>query len=330
MVMLNKYHKQIIEKIKNYPSVILLNGPSIQNLENYIEKLRDKEVLYYAINNRFIIEDNILSKIGKKVHIWCMFSQEEVPKYWRQIYQFLSHNESLLFITSANALYTIADVISYRELPNPHKIFIADPIMDQVVFRLNNTDNSKNYLNTLFFLLSVILSFELKIQTVFLFGCDGVNNDDKIHYYKQDKLRHILINRSNNLLNDCVVFNERWQTNVESMFKCRNIKIPKVLNVNTCSHYHCFPKILYRDAIKELCNCTVSQKESSIINLSTDKDSIKIHNDIVNYIRANAVNKDFFYMEQRLNHKMANIESRLMHVNGNIRRKGSISPTSNQ
>ena len=88
MYLVHQYRKHLFEKMRLSPMVLLLNGTSIKQLEKHISKLENRDMLYIAINNKFVIEENILDKIDKKINIWCICSPNEVEKYWKEIYDF--------------------------------------------------------------------------------------------------------------------------------------------------------------------------------------------------------------------------------------------------
>ena len=122
---MHQYHYQIFEEIRSKQNVFLLNGPSIKALQDDICGLKEKNIIYWGVNNIEGIENNVLSRIGKQISIYYIESLEECHARIDDIIAFLEREDSKLLITGVNFIHNTPALRCY--LPkNAHKILILE------------------------------------------------------------------------------------------------------------------------------------------------------------------------------------------------------------
>ena len=291
IIMENNYHQFVFDKIKNSQPVILLSGPSIKNLSKCIHELNYKNIIYYSVNNKFIVERNILSKIDRKVNVWQINCTIAIKKFAKEIIEFLSDDDSLLFLTTSEALSKIFDILDINKHKiNFSKIFLLDHLHYNLCKTIDNQYTPADWgkINALGFMISFISLLEIK-KDIYLFGCDGLKSpDNKNVYYGQNDIlkKRVANNLANNIIySEMMLFNNRWQEITQSFLSDREIKIPQIYNVNPDSYYTCFDKISFKEAFAKLTSIKENYDDFKKFNfidnnsLNNNLDLyIKIHN----------------------------------------------------
>lgn len=253
MSLVEDYHQHFIHAIATSPMAVLLHGPSIEKLEKYIGQLRDKDILYVSLNNKHVVEQNILNKINRKVDIWCCLSPDIAKTYYKEVIDFLSDDSSIALLTNSAALDIIKQLASISLLPNSHKIYLTDQIEEKTRLALRQLfpklGDSSGLFNTLFFILCFILSY--RQQNIYLFGCDGLLLPSKFLptqnvYYQQQNVTKKYVTMSG-VHFDRLFFDKHWPAISKEVLSVKNIT--NVINVNPNSHYQAFPKIDIQQAI---------------------------------------------------------------------------------
>lgn len=301
---INKRLKDRFEIINSHQPVVLLNGPSIKDILKHINKLSDKKILFYAINNKFILEDAILSKINKKVDVWQVTCTIEIKRFAQEIVDFLSRKESFLFLTNSEALSKISDVLDLnKDIIDFSKIFLMDNICYNLYKTIDGNYNPSQWgkINSLGSLLS-FLTLSRSKSPIYLFGCDGIsesseNNENTYFHQKEVIKRRKEINNSG-IYKDMQLFNEKWHEISQIFFTDRGFKIRKILNVNPNSHYTCFDLISYEDAFDKL--KTLENEPAALLEQDLS-DNEGIHREISQAIRnhnihlsLNSFNKELY------------------------------------
>lgn len=208
-------------------NIILLNGPSIENSNPEINFVSDR---IFVINRKKQIE----KKINHFVDYWCVFSPSEAIDMVEDIYRFLNRPEENRFITTGWTLYHIREYLEIRPFPNSNRIILFDETCAKIhnVTTVKNADGRWNSISVLLYTLAII---DKKIPT-FIYGMDGVkDNDQKEIYYNQRHLSKERLNGSN-IYNDMIFFdNNFWE-----FMKKQNLH-PKIFNMNTDSFYKSLP-----------------------------------------------------------------------------------------
>lgn len=213
-----------MDKVLNKPVCILLNGTSLQILEDNIEHFKDFDVIWCGLNRFKYIEDHILQKIDKKFD-WVYCSSEE---RWNEIEKDLKDVE---IITNTE--------ITYRN-PEMTPIYISD-------FAYG--------FNSLWALLCVLI--RLGHKNIYLFGCDGAvwNHKRKLDtqvYYRQNEIKDDFNARLLSISKDTEILNDMFKRLMDYWgISLRDVNIK---NVNKESKVKCFEKVSINQAIKELEN----------------------------------------------------------------------------
>lgn len=292
--MVNNYHKFALDRIRNSQPVILLSGPSIKNLDGFVDKINNKNITFFSVNNKFIVEKNILSKIDQKVHVWQINCTIAIKKFSKEIIEFLSDDSSLLFLTTSEALNKIYDILDLnKDKINFSKIFLLDHIHHNLCKIINPqyTPCDWGEINALGFMLSFISLLETK-KDIYLFGCDGLDNpNQKNVYYGQESIlsKRVDRNLSNEIIyNEMMIFNNRWDELMKKFLTDRDIAIPTIYNVNPGSFYNSFEKMNYDLAFSNLSK--TSTLECTTYNGSIEKDCYNIKSDLDRSIRLHNLN----------------------------------------
>ncbi len=289
---MNSYHLSIFEEIRSNQNIFLLNGPSVSGLENKIDSLRNKKIIYWGVNNISGIENNILSKIDKNIDIYFIEYAEECEARIDDILNFLERKDSKLLIIGANWVNRNQALKTY--LPkNSHKILL----LEQYVSGNSAICNSLGSMLQIFL---NIIYFERKVASLFIFGMDGINNpsitNDSHAYIEtyQDKLP-----RKNALINHFGVNKTHAQAIYDDMIKFDNETMSflnqinkrifesgnfKIFNGNLQSSYCGLPKISQDEAIDYIINNVdngIIESEDPKYHLS---ELTRMHSDMISFV----------------------------------------------
>ena len=215
-------------KTKKATQIILLNGKSVKNIQNY--KINKNDTIY-AINRKSGIEDRFLKPIGRNIDIWTVCSLNEFFEMYDEICEFLARDEDNRLITWSTTIYEYRHLLEAKPLPNPHKVIC----IDQLHTKITDIFENKQF-NTLSIILAIL---GINNQTnIALFGCDGVKNEDeKSIYFNQDSLSKARMN-NNSIYQDMIIFDENYNILVNAFNLNRNY----IQNINLDSYYNSFKK----------------------------------------------------------------------------------------
>jgi hypothetical protein len=185
---------RISSVVKNRPVFLFNHGSSISELEYHIQEVKDKDICYVSTGLFPIMEQNILSKIGKPLDI--VFDCATVPHarvvhYERirlgRIHEFLNRPQDNLWITTHGLIRDSVKPLMPDLLTDWYKdkIALVDGIFPQdEIPRWMDVPNS-----TCLAIASMIAGGASKIIT---FGLDGYSGDPSIgvnSYYKPEEHR---------------------------------------------------------------------------------------------------------------------------------------------
>ncbi len=292
---MNIYLDEVFKQISENQNVFLLNGPSVAELENKINKLKDKKVLYWGINNSVPNEKNILSKINRDFDFWIVNHAfaESNPNL---IYEFLERNTSKALFITADVLITIRPYFCSRMPKNIHKIYIVNtqPIEWREGARLYDTE----YYNTLLVLLYFYISISYNSNyNLYIFGMDGAKlSDEQTHAYNAVSKLRISRNQVESLYNDQLQFDKIHSQNLQKLFGKNCFE--KTINANINSHYNSLKKENQDDCITNIfCNTENGFIKNPNHNFSTEEQIL-----IYNSIKKSILESDHFikiFFEQR-------------------------------
>lgn len=256
-----------LEKIiSNRPVLLLLGGPSLYALEGEIEALRDTDVLFCAVNHKHIAEEKILSKIGRQVDIWFIYSTTELRILAGEIIEFLKREANNYFITTSEEFEFIYQVKeSYRQeiLPYKDKLIFMDKLRNDIFKAVEVFPP-----NTCSMALSYIISKGADFP-VFLLGCDGVADENysiKESYYSSGNMEKYRKKKGSSvkediekpltesdLYTDQINFHKNWPLIEKNVLLSKKYSIPDIFNANPNSYYTAFRKCCIEDFINYIC-----------------------------------------------------------------------------
>lgn len=247
-----EYLKKIINK---RPIIIMLHGKSIEGLENNIQSLKNLDICYTSLNYFDLLENNILSKIDKRLS-FVYDSSGIVPKQvqyyegaWRipRLKKYLNRPDNNLWITTKGLIKIIA-FDTYNEdfiVKYWDKIMIAG----QLNIRLN-VPNSAVLLIGL-----CILGEASKIAICGLDGFTGQYKDNLQSFYKYEEYKkHRFAATGDYNYTGIVQDTQHFQNETISIlnkYACDyKIKMPPIINFSTKSIYNIFSKKDYNELVK--------------------------------------------------------------------------------
>ena len=142
------------------PVCLLLHGPSLEQLDIWIEQYRDLDVMWVSLN-AFYICNSILDKIGKRLDaVVLLYSEVD----GRKIYGSKVLSEAVKYQEQGGVVYETRD------------FYDADPNI------FDGNDGCPSFYFILLFLKA------LGAKDVFLYGADGWAKEGEKRYFNQDQV----------------------------------------------------------------------------------------------------------------------------------------------
>lgn len=234
-----KGHVTNLQKIiKGRTVAILLHGRSIKELETRINEFADYNFCYTSINRFSIMERKILSKIGKKLDIVFLMSEQEMPRRVEETKEFLNRKTNNCLMTTYSALSWLIPK-DWNEIVEKYssKLYIMPRLLCRPVYPIS---------------LALILDQLImnKVKQVILFGADGFLLPSGKVTWDQNLML-------NTYFDPGFFINERRASGLSFGTKHFNDtfryddRIINVLNCSKNSFYTPFPRISY-NKLKEL------------------------------------------------------------------------------
>ena len=221
------------------PVAILLQGPSVSELEDKIHLFKDKDWIWASLNRFQMMDDYILPKIGKELDIVYSSNNGRFDQELRNIKKFIS-KQGKLFITSKDRLDQHSDIFYGCSA------FIDSMGEDFITERSDwsYSIRAPNSLTCLLFSLG-----RLGAKDIYLFGCDGRSTDPRSAnsssegnlFYHQE--HYPIIHSQISLVEDTDQMNSTFWTYWDSVIPYR----PNIINVNPKSSVNCFWKCSYEE-----------------------------------------------------------------------------------
>lgn len=281
---MNNYHLKIFEQIRQNQNVFLLNGPSAVDLESKIQKLQNKKILYWGVNNISGNEANILSKIDREYDFWII-NHATAEKSPDLIYKFLERKTSKILFVTADVLCAMKQYFCSRMPSNIHKICVINtnpfPYSSNAI-----CEGPESSYNTITVLLYFFIGLTRPANSfLYIFGMDGApkldrkNNAGSYHAYNA-----ISGNSSDGLMlyKDMLHFDDYTTNEMRKVFgsSC----FDKIINANINSYYNSINKTSQDDCVAAICDSTsYGAIENIEVNFSEDR-QIEIYNDITQKI----------------------------------------------
>jgi len=233
------------------PIAIMLQGPSVSELEDKIQLFKDKDWIWASLNRFQMMEDKILSKIGKELDIVYVTNETRFEEELENIRNFVS-KEGKLFITSTDkyddkfAKCSAHVDVSSEEFHRTHNTLRSGP--------------PSNSITCLLFALG-----RLGVKHIYLFGCDGSpiqqraprvmrglvpqHSSSPLYYHEELFFMEKEEGGWGNyacITDDMLNMNSNFWDNWDSLFSYR----PNIINVNPKSFVTCFEKCSYEQVIR--------------------------------------------------------------------------------
>jgi len=254
--------EQLYNIIKNKNVVIMSHGKSIEELEERIDEFKDYDIVWTSLNQFTIVEDFILSKIGKRLSIVLDCSSVadsrirlfEYKLRMPRLCEFLSRSENNIWVTTKGIIHLYHRFLNEGDFIRNyrHKIFLVDEIFPRSkIGYFMSVPNSITLLIALF--------VQAQAKNIIMFGFDGYTGglEEGINFcYKP---RHQALERTialGTLMDNGI---NRGTIAFESNF-CRIFKEYKTMfnsktNIINCSpntYYTCIEKVNYDEVKKWL------------------------------------------------------------------------------
>lgn len=223
---------------------ILLPGPSITELEEKIGQLEELDICYTSVNDFWIMEERILSKIDKNLDIVMCSSKEcNVPSGRHT--QFLDRDDYNLFVT---------EEMSFHHSLGEYKKKYADKLFFFNADRTGNAlaqpsmEHPLNFLAQCSFSILLCLGIIGGAKAIVLFGADGgrPSGTGSLYYggwSSQSESR---------LSFDTITFNNTMPIILRNLYTRYSVPAVRVVNCSLHSKYEVFIKQTYNGVIKWL------------------------------------------------------------------------------
>ena len=154
---------------------IMLHGGSIRELEERIEEFVDLDMCYMSINRFKVMEDRILGKVGKRLKLVFLMSEQEMPRRVEDVNGYLDRGTGL-FMTTFSALSWLGKE-EWTHIVKEHdeQLYVMPRLLCRPVYPIS---------------LALILDqlALCRVEKVVLFGADGYVPDDNNEWNQQKML----------------------------------------------------------------------------------------------------------------------------------------------
>lgn len=211
---------------------LLLHGASVKAMETGIQEVGYGDMCWASLNYFTLLEKQILGRIGDRLSIIAMFSEQSLARRHKDIIQFLKRPEDNLLITSSFILNNIPDYQTFIRLFRD-KIYLTEGL--PVPWEAERKANSVALL-----LNELVASGVNKIN---IFGMDGIGKGPTAMQEKQSYCYSPTIfqpGRFTSIRKDTVDFNKAFPK-VLAYWKARNFS-PEIINYNQQSYIKVFPR----------------------------------------------------------------------------------------
>ncbi len=239
--------------LRGRPVAILASGPSIRELEERKEELRNLGICYFGFN-KFTQEKYILEPIGKHLFLFMVSDRNVVPLVIDDVGKFLNRDEDNVFLSSF-----WGDTFGKTDLDIPWFLKTYDNRL--LFFNLDyshDDDTVPNLTKPLHFTvgnsLQVLIQIAIicKAPSIILFGADGgYKKGDAECYYRQDEYWGQK-GLNDWLHHDLEFFNAEMPISIKNTLATYNLKMPDILNCSPDSRYEVFRKVNYNEVFEYL------------------------------------------------------------------------------
>lgn len=239
--------------IDGRPVAILAAGPSIEELENRISKLRHADICYFGFNS-FVQETHILQKIDRRFCLYADPCGENLQKTINDVIRFLERPDDNMLISSFgrhndtfNWLNDDFDLSRFLNVYDKKLIFFGLSY-DRTV---PNKDQSLHFISGNTLQMVIQMAIIGKASRIILFGADGGYSKDKDSFFYKP-YAYDSVPSENYILDTNICFNPIMPLAIRNVYKTYNLPAIDILNCSEHSYYNPFPKISYNDAFEYL------------------------------------------------------------------------------
>ncbi|MBC8129094.1 MAG: hypothetical protein H7Y08_02085 [Rhizobiaceae bacterium] len=246
------YRSKVFHWLACKDKIFLLNGPSVASVGAVIDKFKTSQPAIFGINHIFNLERELTKPAGISIHVWVLFSADEVERYAMQIIAFISRDDTIAVLTTTYAYQKIKYIIDFNAKRHAYKIVFCDAVVDNA-YRVTDLDfsdagrySSQIAINSLGLSLIALSTVPADPSTkVVLFGCDGADSSEtKMVYFQQDRMDLGKRNPSErNIYQDMVAIEAAWNILETHLIVDKGLPRLRILNANPDSHFQIFEKI---------------------------------------------------------------------------------------
>ena len=233
---------------------VMAHGKSIEELEQRIEEFKDYNTCWVSMGQFDLMEQHILSKIGKKLSIIQDCSEvENARKYesecrFPRVREFLLRPEANQFIT--------ADVIIDSMYGIGQKGFLETPEIENKIYVITKETWSQVPNGMTLLLTTLALNGARKIIVFGLDGYEGDSKEARFSYYRYKERESELITafgslEKSGLHSDSHAFNYQFHSFYTFKRIELNLDYIPIINCSINSIFTLFPKISYEEIHKE-------------------------------------------------------------------------------
>ena len=218
---------------------VMLHGASINELENRAKEFRDLDMCYMSINRFEVMERRILSKMGKRLDIVFLMSEQEMPRRIQDLHRYLDRGDNILMTTFSTLSWLEREDYMHIIWNHDEQLYVMPRLLCRPVYPIS---------------LALILDQMVicKVRDIVLFGADGYVPDSENDVWNQEKMLATYYdpgyfkatNRPCGLAFGTKHFNETYEYDDTAL---------NVINCSENSHIKHFRKIGY-DQLRETVN----------------------------------------------------------------------------
>lgn len=238
--------------VNGRPVAILTAGPSIKELEDRINELKDVDICYFGFNSFFVQEKNILYKLNKHFSVMASGVRDAIPEYMKSILDFLNRDEDNMFVSTFyrdtfGLMDNNFDLNQFLSEYDKKLLFIGvgnDRSYPNEKYPLHVTPS-----NTLMALIQ--LAIIGKASKVVIFGADGYNDTKNgENYYRQNEYK----GAPNKILKYVTdkQYNPVAPIAIRNIYETYKLKPTEIINCSERSFNTPFPNVSYNYAFEYL------------------------------------------------------------------------------
>jgi len=245
--------KRLSDLVKR-PVGVMLSGASIEELEGRIEEFGD--MCWASVNDFWIKEDRILSKVGKKCEVvYCGAPECDIPT--EEHIEYLSRKTPNMFVSLRKAFQRDFDEVQGKY---DDKLLFVNVDESGTIRQVPNESEPLHFRALPSFALLIFVLTIAGAEKVILFGADGGRIGDNPLYYG-DVLKDMVKvgggmqvrgGSLGRLMLDCRILNENFPQILRRVCKLYNVKEPEIINCSPESNYDIFKKMTYDETLEIL------------------------------------------------------------------------------